>query len=93
MGFGDRGGRVGNGVVQIPEAGDQALGVVGVVVSAVGVDLAEFAAHDLGVLDSQVRRGPEVRVRVAALLGEGEVEDVLVRRDGEVSEQDDRRVI
>ena len=55
-----------------------------------GIDGGESVGHDLGVSDGKHGGGPEMRVGVAFVLGEGEVEDVLIGGDGGFAQQHER---
>ena len=69
---------------------DLELGEVGVeLLGALRRDRAHLLADDVGVHLDQRRVGPQVRVRLAAVLGEREVVLVLVGLDRPVAELDD----
>ncbi len=67
--------------------------VVGEVRGTVRVERRELVADQGGVLDGVGRIGPQVRVRLALLRGEGEVEDVVRLGQDLGAELDDRRVL
>ena len=79
--------------VELVDQGGEGVVVGGVVVGVVGVAGRHVVADDLGVAQRHRRVGPQVRIGLAAVLGEREVVDVLVLGDRLLAELDDLGVV